>query len=405
MSQPPSPKNVAEPEPAASVRGEVLVVDDEPEVRQLLLDSLRIASFRCTGAGAAAAALELLRARPFDVMLCDLLMPQMSGVELMVKARLEAPDMAIIVITGVSDVQTAIRSMRVGAYDYVVKPISPADVSLRVSSAMETRRHVLKGRRAQERLQESYGQLKRMSEVKDNLVQMLVHDLKTPLASAMGYMQLLEHKTEESFSERQLRYLQHAYRSCRGVLRMTTTMLDLTRMEHGTLRLHREPLDLPSLLHDAAAEMEPLLAPSGGRVETHCHPGVQPAPADAEMARRILGNLLANAVRHSPPGSTIQLAAEPADGELVVVSVADCGEGIAPEDQERVFEKFCQLGPASHSGGAGIGLAFCKMAVEAHGGTIWVESTPGQGSTFRFSLPGGGPSPVVRPASGTGDPR
>jgi len=371
---------------APHARGAVLVVDDEPAVVDLLLDCLTLGSYEGIGARSATEALARLKARQFDVMLCDLLLPEMNGVELMVKARLEAPDMAIILVTAVSDIDTAVRAMRLGAYDYAIKPVSPGDVVLRVSSAMETRRHLRDTRLNQQRLSDRFGQLQHLVEVKDNLVQMLVHDLKTPLASAMGYMELIEQKSESSFSERQLRYLQRAYTSCKDVLRMTATMLDVTRLEQGVLDLHCVALDLSALLHEAAAEIEPVLASSGGAVDVECPAALQPL-GDPEIVRRVIGNLLSNAAKHTPPGSRVRIAAGPAEGGFAAISVADNGPGIPLEEHERIFEKFYQLDSGKKAGGAGIGLAFCKMAVEAHGGRIWVESAPGQGSRFRFTLP------------------
>lgn len=372
---------------AATAPGRVLVVDDEPSVVELLLDCLSLGGYDRVGVTAPREALELLRTQRFDVMICDLMMPGMSGIELMVKARLEAPEMAILAVTAVTDIETAVRAMRLGAYDYLEKPVSPGDVAMRVASALETRRTILESRHAHERLTARYDSLQQLSAVKDNLVHMLVHDLKTPLSSAMGYIELLESKNEDSFSERQLRYLQRAYGSCRDVLRMTTTMLDLSRLEHGALKLRREPIELAALLREAAAETEPLLAATGGGVVVECPPDIPRPLCDGEIVRRVLSNLLSNAAKHSPPGGAVQLRAEAAEDRLVAVSVADGGKGIAPEDRERIFEKFQQLEAGKAAGGAGIGLAFCRMAVEAHGGSIWVESAPGQGCTFFFTLP------------------
>jgi two-component system, sensor histidine kinase and response regulator len=371
---------------SAPARGSVLVVDDEPTVVELLLGCLTVAGYEGIGAQGAADAMGRLREHPFDVMLCDLMLPGMNGVELMVKARLEVPDMAILMVTAVSDIDTAVRAMRLGAYDYLIKPVSPGDVVLHVSSAMETRRHLRDTRIAQERLEESYGQLQGLVETKDNLVQMLVHDLKSPLASAMGYMELMERKAEGSFSERHLGYLQRAYTSCKDVLRMTATMLDVTRLEQGVLKPQCVLLDLPALLREAAAEIDSVLAASGGSADVECPAALQ-AFGDPELVRRILGNLLSNAAKHTPPGSHVHLAACTGDEKFVVVSVADNGPGIPAEERERIFEKFYQLEGGKKTGGAGIGLAFCKMAIEAHGGRIWVESTPGRGSIFRFTLP------------------
>lgn len=365
----------------------VLVVDDEEGIRELLTTALAEAGYQAAGAATAAEALAVLGQRPFEVMLCDLLLPQTSGVELMVQARLSSPELGVIVVTAVNDIETALRSVRLGAYDYLIKPVSPGNVVERVASAIEMRRRVVEARQAHQRLQDSHRRLEQMAAVKENLVQMLVHDLKSPLASAMGYMELLERKGAGSFSERQLRYLQQAHSSCRDVLRMTTTLLDLARMEAGVAELRRVPLDLPSLLNEAAAEAEPLFAARGSTLEVHCQPATGTPLADYEAVRRILSNLLTNAAKYSPPGSRVRIEAQPAGEAAVLLSVTDNGEGIPPDEREAIFQKFHQLAAHKGMGGAGIGLAFCKMAVEAHGGRIWVESAPERGSAFRFTLP------------------
>ncbi len=408
----------------------MLVVDDEPVVREFLLEGLAMAGHRALGAGTAQEALACLHERPFEAMLLDLMLSQANGprqpeggqglprdgLELLVKARIGWPDTAVIVVTALGDIETAIRAIRLGAYDYLIKPVSPGDVALRIGSAIRTRQHLLAARLAQQRLEDSFRQLEEMAELKNELMQMVVHDLKSPLASAMGYLELLGQKATDAFSERQLRYLQHAYASCKDVLRMSTTLLDLTRLEQGALELHREPLDLAPLLAEAGAEVEPLLAASGGTVAVACAPHVGAPLADREIVRRILGNLLANAAKYSPPGSHVRIEAQPTEdpevstdctdvtpdralgsvksveGGSVCISVADNGQGIPPEDQEAIFEKYYQRPCHRGMGGTGIGLAFCRMAVEAHGGTIWVESQPGHGSSFRFTLPLHAPS-------------
>lgn len=398
----PAPEGAWAGEPGTA-RPEVLVVDDEPAVVSLLIACLTRAGYSATGVGSPSEAMELLRTRRFDLVLCDLRMPEMSGLEMIAKARMDVPDLAVIVITGVLEVDTGIRAMRMGAYDYVVKPFSPGDVVLRVSSALETRRSVMQARRSQESLRDAYSRLQQMAEVKDSLVHMLVHDLKAPLGSAMGYLEMVQRKVGSSFPERQLRYLEHAYGSCRDVLRMATTILDVTRFERGALELNRTVIDLPGILQEAKTETEGLIAGSGGRVAVSCHPGATHARADAEIVRRVLSNLLSNAVKHTPPGTNVSVTAEP-DGEgSVIVSVVDQGRGIPVEHQGRIFEKFHQLDPGSASAGAGLGLAFCKMAVEAHGGRIWVESAPGRGSAFRFSLPQAGPTGAPGPQTQEGE--
>ena len=223
--------------------------------------------------------------------------------------------------------------------------------------------------------------LKALEEARDHLMQLIVHDLKNPLAGIALYLELLRKGKAEGA------YLEEARRSCRNLMNMIEGLLDISRMEEGKLPLERSEVHLREVIEEGLQEMAIVAAEEEKKLIVEVEGGLPPIPVDRGLIRRVISNLLSNAIRHSFPGGEIRIRAfRPSQG-LVQVEVIDRGEGIAKEDQGKVFEKFGQATASSRRGGPGLGLTFCKMAVEAHGGRIWVESELGQGSTFSFTIP------------------
>jgi signal transduction histidine kinase len=169
---------------------------------------------------------------------------------------------------------------------------------------------------------------------------------------------------------------------------MADDLLDVSRLEAGRFELDASPVPPAELVAEAVAASATAAQSAGLSLEESVGPGLPPVVADAGRIRRVLANLLANAVRHTPAGGRVAVRALPGEG-CVRFEIEDTGEGIAAEDQERVFERFVQLPGSLAAGGTGLGLTLAKEIVEAHGGRIGVDSEPGRGSTFWFEMPAG----------------
>jgi signal transduction histidine kinase len=163
-----------------------------------------------------------------------------------------------------------------------------------------------------------------------------------------------------------------------------TDLLDMAKLQNGRLKLALQPLNLADVAADVAATMRPLTDSKGQHLELHFQPGIPPAYADRRRVEQVLNNLLSNAQRYTPKGSQICLGIEQARAGLLV-SIRDNGPGLTSAEQAHVFERFYRGQHAK--GGTGLGLAIARSLVELHGGRIWVESQPGAGSTFFFTLP------------------
>ncbi len=238
-----------------------------------------------------------------------------------------------------------------------------------------------------ERLRRTNLQLRKSEQLRQSLSDMIVHDLRNPLTALMGGLDLLDLTMVEELQPDQRRLLDNARHSGHVLLELVSELLDISKMEAKQFRLHLEPVNVCELLLTNVRDFKGLAELEGQAVKvTRCEAG-QTVLCDPQLVSRVIANLLSNAIKHTPRGGSVQIEAEGRDGHLIV-SVTDTGVGIPPEYQERIFDKFGQVEGADNlRRGTGLGLTFCKMAVEAHGGRIWVESEPGQGSAFRFTLP------------------
>ncbi len=230
-----------------------------------------------------------------------------------------------------------------------------------------------------------------LARMKEDLTYMLVHDLRSPLTVLEGSLALLEQSLSEDEREDLDELLAMARRNADRILRMVNELLDIGKMESGHLSLRVEPIDVRTLLTGIAARLAPLAVPAHITFEIEVEPDLPPFHADSDLIGRAIYNLVDNAIKFAPDGGWVRLWARldrGSEAENLLIGVSDNGPGIPPEEQPRLFKKFQQAGSAGgRRVGTGLGLPFCKLVVEAHGGEIWVESEPGEGSTFIISLP------------------
>jgi signal transduction histidine kinase/pSer/pThr/pTyr-binding forkhead associated (FHA) protein len=228
----------------------------------------------------------------------------------------------------------------------------------------------------------------RRNEMMQDLSHMITHDLKGPLTSVLAFLELLG---MEELQESQKQYVGFALNGAKWLSLLIAGILDVAKMEGSEPALRQEPLELETEIREALALIDYQFSEKKMRAVVEVAEGLPPVPADRELFRRTVLNLVGNAVSLSPSETTVTVSAERAgEGDSVVVSVRDEGPGIPEEYRGRIFDKFFQAESrqqAQRKMSVGLGLAFCKLAVEAHGGRIWAESVPGEGATFRFTLP------------------
>jgi signal transduction histidine kinase len=383
----------------------VLVVDDEPSVLETMAAILSQEGYEVEAAGSAEDALEHLRKAPFDLVLTDLRMQGASGLSVLAELRRNWPETLAIILTGYASLDSAIDALREGAYDYLIKPCPVEELKATIARALERRAlaRTLDERVAeleqanatikqlndelQQRVDEAtaalrqkVGELEETQQQRDEFISMIAHELNQPLTSLRVSAQMLARATSsEESKERARTTIQSA---TERLSRLVQDLSDAARLAAGRFQIDVGPVDLAAVVQ-AQAEQARLRSPEHVVIVEGPASGVE-AVLDRDRVAQVLSNLLTNAITHTPSGTiTITLEHTP---EQATVTVRDNGPGIPPDRLRLVFEPYVQLA-AGQRNGTGLGLHIARGIVEAHGGRIWVESTPGEGATFAFSLP------------------
>jgi len=239
-----------------------------------------------------------------------------------------------------------------------------------------------------ERLGSLYREVEAASQHKSEFLANMSHELRTPLNAVIGFSEVLQERMFGELNEKQMEYVQDIHASGRHLLSLINDILDLSKIEAGKVELELSQFDLPNTIEGTLTLVRERAARHGLEMSLSLDERLGEIVADERKVRQILLNLLSNAVKFTPDGGRIEVSATQVDG-VVEVAVKDTGVGIAPADQQAIFEEFRQVG-GDHAGkreGTGLGLTLARKFVELHGGRIWVDSAIGEGSTFTFTLP------------------
>ena len=358
----------------------ILVVDDDALARRSVRAMLERGFYQVETAEGGAQALGLLATFQPDLVLLDIQMPDMDGLEVCRRIR-ELPNgglLPIIFLTG--DERPDIHSLafRAQGDDFLRKPVLSAELVVRIRSLMRLKR-------LQAEVQAERDNLLDLQRQREQLFEFIVHDLKNPLGAIMVGLDLLDGGDDSNTSART--QLQRLRDTAQSMGRMIQNILDIGRAEQVGLELRRTsfPLNswIPALLQEVSSQAES----RRHHLSWGCPAGLE-VDADPEFLRRLLLNLVENALKYSPPGSHTRIEARAADGG-VRLEVWDQGQGIPASMRELIFGKFVRLdeGAAQAPSGSGLGLAFCQLVAEAHEGRIWVEENSPKGSVFKVEIP------------------
>jgi signal transduction histidine kinase len=292
-------------------------------------------------------------------------------------------DIPVLFISALNETLDKVMAFGVGGVDYITKPFQFEEVAARVASHLKIRRLQLALESRNHELQQSNEELRRLQTLRDNLTNMIVHDLRSPLTGVVCAVEMIAMENEQLSSDAK-KTLRHARTGLNQVIALINSVLDLGKIEAGELRPHRTMCDLLALARESAATLDPLRG--SRKVTVECASETLPTYIDRDLMARVIQNFLGNAFKFTEENGTIVIRLEHANGGARL-SVIDDGQGIPAEYHERIFDKYCQVNSDGPRIGTGLGLTFCRLAVEAHGGKIGVTSEPGKGSTFWLELP------------------
>lgn len=370
----------------------ILVADDVEANVELLFDQLHVLGFRAIaatdGPGALAAAFEH---RP-DLCILDVAMPpgdlgcdeRDTGFEVCrrIKRDPRTARTPVVFVTALSDTTDRVKAIEAGGDDFLTKPHNRLVLGARVRS-------LLRYKAAMDALEDSTRKLRELEKLRDDLMKMIVHDLKAPLTTVLATLEMLLDEDFGPLTEPQRRALLETEGRAEDLLGLIEDLLEIRRIEETTVMLKPEPIAPAAMLNEIVHEWSTRLQQAGSTAAVDVADDAPVFEADKALLRRVFGNLVQNAITHSTRAVTIQLSAR-REGTGILFTVADNGPGIPPEYQEIIFRKFEQVHTpnAPRLRGSGLGLAFCKLVVTAHGGRIWVQSAgAGQGSAFHVALP------------------
>ncbi len=354
----------------------ILIVDDTPANLRLLDDMLSSLGYRNFLVTSGRQALAAARRDVPDLLLLDIMMPGMDGFEVCreFKADPRLREVPILFLSAVTNSDDRVRAFREGGVDFISKPYNASEVEARV------RAHLLIHFQKRE-IEAAHQRLKELERLRDSLVHMVVHDMRTPLFVMGLNLHSLRRAIPETDIENRST-LSDTVDKVQYLTSLVSQLLDVSRLEAGEMVLQKVSGDLGFEITRAA------------QVFAQTHPVIQviadgplPAVFDPAIIHRVLVNLIQNGLLHGGPNPRLRVTAESTD-EGTRVAVIDHGPGIPVEYHKVIFDKFGQFTNKNvRKGGSGLGLAFCRLAIEAHGGKIGLESTPGNGATFWFTLP------------------
>jgi signal transduction histidine kinase len=420
----------------------ILIVDDEPDVLKLLEQVLGGEGYRVMLALDGESAVRMFAEDPPDLVITDMRMPGMDGVEILRRIKQMDPDAEVVILTGYAALENAIQTLRDnGAYDYLTKPLENVErLLITVSQALEKRRMTLERHDLITRLQQINTELEQrvaertaaLKAINDRLAEELAlsadmvlelrrakaaaeaanlakakflagmsHELRTPLNAVIGFSQLLRDQVSGELTPRQQQYVDYILSGGNCLLTLLNDILVISGKGADSVALNPEPVRLPAVIAECMDTIRGPCDAQGILLSTEIHPSLRTTDitADRDKIKQILNHLLSNATKFTSNTGRIRVTAAPTvlseepgpvdHGPVVEITVSDTGLGICPEDIERIFHPFEQI-DTSYSGnrsGAGLGLSLVRRLVELHGGRITVESPGiGLGSTFRFTI-------------------
>ena len=370
----------------------ILIVDDVPANLRLLSGLLKARGYKVRPVPNGKLALRAAKNDPPDLILLDVNMPGMDGLEVCraLKADGKTRDIPVVFVSALGDTDDVVKGLQAGAVDYISKPFQAEEVLAHVQTHLALRGLQQQLETQNARLREQAEALARATRLKDEFLASMSHELRTPLNAVLGVSEVLCEGIYGPLNEQQLKSVRTIETSGRHLLDLINDILDLSKIEANKSELEIGTVAVDALCQASLQLVRPMAIKKQLQVSVTLDSVVTEIQADERRVKQVLVNLLTNAAKFTPEGGTIGLeVVGDAERGAVHLTVWDNGIGIAQEDMDRLFEPFVQLDSSLSRGhaGTGLGLPLVQRLAEMHGGSVSVESTAGEGSRFTVSLP------------------
>ena len=360
----------------------IMVVEDDAMQRILLANVLEVQGYDVVHAENGRQALDKLEVESVDLVISDIIMPEMDGLELCrrLKEHAETISIPIILVTSLGTSEDILKGIDAGANEFLTKPIEPKELALRV-------RNAIRARKLFERVEKNFQELKNLEAMRDSLVHMMVHDMRSVLTGILTTADFLQERISDRLTGIDKKLYGNILSSSTTLMEMVSTVLDVNRMEEGKMPLDKQV----TILNDVLFKVFELLGitPESDKVNYNIPAESILVECDPSMICRVIINLISNGIKYvrNIDDGIVDVTLTVVDG-MARVTVSDNGQGIPSSDTELIFEKYAQssLRRQKKRYSSGLGLYFCKMAVESHGGRIHVISESGEGASFFFEL-------------------
>jgi two-component system, sensor histidine kinase len=367
----------------------ILVVDDEPVIREACHRTLEKLGSRIDDAASAEEALSFLKSNTYDVVLTDLVMPgTLDGEGLLEEVKRRSPDTDVMIMTSFPTLNTAIPTLKHGAFDYLIKPFDQAVLRIAVNRCLEKRRlseELGREKRLRQELEAAYAQLQEMERLKEAFIARVNHELRIPLTPLFMALEHLREKVSDSKSRALCALLEERARRLQEVIENVLLFNDL---RDQSFECSRKELNARDLLMGVVKEYRALWEEKHLEVDMRWEPGTERQMLDAGLIETAYKNLLLNAIHFNKTNGKITIQARRTQ-DHTEISFADTGIGIPADKLSQIFDSFYQVADylTREVGGIGLGLTLVRRIVELHGGSVRIESRLGEGSTFTLILP------------------
>ncbi len=375
---------------AAEEYPKVLIVDDNKENIDLIAYFLKPQNYQILTALDGIEALEIVERDEPDIILLDIMLPKMDGFQVCerIKKDRKTQFIPIIMITALKELKDKIRSLEVGADDFISKPFENVELLTRVKSLLRIKKYQDEIQQKNAELEQKNKTLQRLDKFKEELNHHIVHDMKNPLFVIQGNLQMMSMAAEQAASPTLKKYVDRIDRSTQSLLRMVLNLIDISKIEDGKMELNQELVNLNDLVNKCIHRFEDYPENQKKTFELHLSEGGSTLKVDSSVMERVFDNLISFAVANIPEEGKIEIGSKKLNNTLEY-SIHDYGQQIPMKYSDEMFNKFSQveIKKEGYRVGRGLGLTFCKLAVEAHGGSLSIDPNNKVGNRFILNLP------------------